>query len=129
MKKIIFLGILVGLLFAQNVQVVNAKIITGGVEETLNRVVDFILYDLPGTVKEIFEEKVLPIWKIMYKWFEENIWEKIKPLTRQEIERRKQIAEEEAKKERDELLREIEEISTKNNFGEKMKKFLTEVWN
>jgi len=129
MKKIIFLGILIGLLFTQNVQVVNAKIITGDVEVVLNRVVDFILYELPGLIKEIFEEKVLPIWKEMYKWFKESIWEKIKPLTEEEIARRKQIAEEEAQREREELLEEIEEISIKNDVWDKIKEFLVELWN
>ena len=129
MKKIIFLGILIGLLFTQNVQVVNAKVITGNVEEILDRVVDFILYTLPGMIKELFEEQVLPLWKRMYEWFKENIWEKIKPLTVEEIERRKQIAEEEAQKERDELMQEMGEISINNGFGEKIKEFLVELWN
>jgi len=129
MKKIIFLGVLVGLLFTQNIQVVNAKVITGGAEEVLNRVVDFILYELPGMIKEIFEEKVLPIWSRMYEWFKENIWEKIKPLTSEEIERRKQIAEDETQKEKDELLQEIGEISIKNDLWEKIKGFLAELWN
>jgi len=129
MKKIIFLGILVGLLFIQNIQVVNAKIITGNVEATLNRVVDFILYDLPGIVKEAFEENVLPIWKEMYEWFKENVWVKIKPLTEKEIEKIKQITEEETQKEREELIKEIGDISIKNSFWEKMKELLTELWN
>ena len=93
MKKIIFLGILIGLLFTQNVRIINAKIITGDVEEVLNRVVDFILHDLPGIVPENFKEKVLPIWKEMYEWFKKNVWEEIKPFTEEEIARRKQIAE------------------------------------
>jgi len=129
MKKIIFLGILVGLLFIQNIQVVNAKIITGNVEATLNRVVDFILYDLPGIVKEAFEENVLPIWKEMYEWFKENVWVKIKPLTEKEIEKIKQITKEETQKEREELIKEIGDISIKNSFWEKMKELLTELWN
>ena len=129
MKKIIFLGILIGLLFTQNVQTVNAKIITGEVEVVLNRVVDFILYELPGLIKEIFVEKVLPIWKEMYEWFKEGVWEKIKPLTEEEIARRKEIAEEEAQREREELLEEIEEISIKNDVWDKIKEFLVELWN
>ncbi len=129
MKKIIFLGILVGLLFIQNIQVANAKIITGNIEATLNRVVDFILYNLPGMVKETFEENVLPVWKEMYEWFKENVWAKIKPLTEKEIEKIKQITEEETQKEREELIKEIGDISIKNSFWEKMKELLTELWN
>ena len=129
MNKVIFLGILVGLLFIQNIQVVNAKIIAGGAEEVLNRMVDFILYELPGIIKEVFEEKVLPIWSRMYEWFKESVWENIKPLTKEEIERRKQIAEEEAQKEKEELLQEIGEISIKNEFWGKIQEFLIELWN
>ena len=129
MKKILFLGVLIGLLFTQNIQTVNAKIIAGGTEEALNNVVDFILYEFPGLIKEVFEEKVVPIWKIMYEWLKDNVWEKIKPLTEEEINRRKAIAEQEAQKERDELLQEIGEISLKNDFWEKIKEFLTELWN
>ena len=129
MKKIIFLGLLIGLLFTQNVQVVNAKIITGEIEVVLNRTVDFILYELPGLVKEIFVEKVLPIWREMYEWFKESVWEKIKPLTDEEIARRKQIAEEEAQREREELLEDIGEISIKNDVWDKIKEFLVELWN
>ena len=129
MNKVIFLGILVGLLFIQNIQVVNAKIIAGGAEDVLNRVVDFILYELPGIIKEIFEEKVLPIWSRMYEWLKENVWENIKPLTKEEIERRKKIAEEEAQKEKEELLQEIGEISIKNEFWGKIQEFLIELWN
>ena len=129
MKKIIFLGLLIGLLFTQNVQVVNAKIITGEIEVVLNRTVDFILYELPGLVKEIFVEKVIPIWKEMYEWFKESVWEKIKPLTDEEIARRKQIAEEEAQREREELLEEIGEISIKNSIWDKIKEFWIELWN
>ena len=129
MNKVIFLGILVGLLFIQNIQVVNAKIIAGGAEDVLNRIVDFILYELPGIIKEIFEEKVLPIWSRMYEWLKENVWENIKPLTKEEIERRKKIAEEEAQKEKEELLQEIGEISIKNEFWGKIQEFLIELWN
>ena len=129
MKKIIFLGILAGLLFTQNVQVVNAKIITGEVEEVLNRMVDFILYELPGLVKEIFKEKVFPVWKEMYEWFKESVWEKIKPLTEEEIERRKEIAEEEAQRERDELIEEMGDISIKNSIWDKIVEFWSEIWN
>ena len=84
--------------------------ITGNIEATLNRVVDFILYSLPGMVKETFEENVLPVWKEMYEWFMENVWAKIKPLTEKEIEKIKQMAEEETQKERKELIKDIGNI-------------------
>jgi len=128
MNKIIFIGVLIGLLFTQSVQAATGSIPVN-IEETLDRVMDFLLHDLPALIKGIFEENVLPIWNRMYEWFKENIWEKIKPLTTEEIERRKEIAEEEARKEREELLAEIGEISIKNDIWEKVKDFLTELWN
>ena len=128
MNKIIFIGVLIGLLFTQNVQAATGSIPVN-IEETLDRVMDFLLHDLPALIKGIFEENVLPIWNRMYEWFKENIWEKIKPLTTEEIERRKEIAEEEARKEKEELLAEIGEISIKNDIWEKVKDFLTELWN
>ena len=129
MKKIIFLGILIGLLFTQNAQASSAKLITGNVEIALNRAVDFILYELPPLIKDLWDNQIFPIWKEIYQWIKDNIWEKIKPLTNEEIIRRKQIAEEEAQKEREELLEEIGEISIKNDFWEKIKEFLIELWN
>ena len=79
MKKIIFLGILIGLLFTQNVQASTAKLITGEVEVVLNRVVDFIIHELPTLIKELWENQIFPVWKEIYEWLKENVWEKIKP--------------------------------------------------
>ena len=129
MNKIIVLGILIGVLFSQNIQAATAESMTLNVEATLNRVVDFIANDLFGIVKEMFEEKVIPIWEKMYEWFKENIWAKIKPLTEAEIERRKQIAEEESQAEKDEIIEEMEEISIKNDIWGKIKTFLIKLWN
>ena len=132
MKKIIFLGVLIGLLFTQNVQAltkpINTESISISFENTLDRVMSFILHDFPGIIKENFNEKVIPLWREMYQWIDVNIWEKIKPYTGAEIERRKQIAEEESKKEREELIKEIGEISTNNNVLEKIKEFLIDFW-
>lgn len=124
MKKIIFLIMLVGLLFTQNVQATTTQLISGGTKDVLDTVVNFIIYDLPGIVKENFNKIVLPLWKEMYQWFDESVWEKIKPYTNAEIERRKQIAEEESKKEREELVEEIKAISINNNILENIKEFL-----
>jgi len=129
MNKIIVLGVLIGVLFAQNIQATTAtESMTLNIEETLNRTIDFIVNDLFGLVKGLFEEKVIPLWEKMYEWIKENVWEKIKPLTEAEIERRKQIAEEEYQAEKEEILEEIEEISIKNDIWEKIKTFLTELW-
>ena len=129
MNKIIVLGVLIGVLFTQNIQAATTESITLNVEQALDRAVDFIVNDLFGLIKEIFKEKVLPMWNKMYEWFKENVWEKIKPLTEAEIERRKQIAEEESQAEKDEIIEEIGEISIKNDVWDKIKTFLIELWN
>ena len=130
MNKIIVLGVLIGVLFSQNIQAATTTdAIALNIEETFNRVIDFIVNDLFGIVKGIFKEKVIPLWEKMYEWFKENIWAKIKPLTEAEIERRKQIAEEESQAEKDEIIEEMEEISIKNDIWGKIKTFLIKLWN
>lgn len=72
--------------------------------------------ELPGIVEKIWKEEVLPVWQKMYDWFRENIWERyilpffkkeVEPRTRQEIEKRKPIIQEEFQKEEKELKEEV----------------------
>lgn len=70
---------------------------------------------LPDIIKEIWREKVLPVWQKMYDWFYENIWLKIKgffsgevePRVEQEIEIRKEIIDQEFEQEKDEAKKEF----------------------
>ena len=90
----------------------------GGVPETFEeakelgeQAIKTGIENLPGMMKETFEERVLPIWKKMYEWFETNIMLKIKVLLEQEIETRKPIIEQEFEKEKQELKEELPEVT------------------
>lgn len=67
--------------------------------------------DLPGIVKDIWYNDVLPVWQKMYDWFYTNIWLKITsffgPRIEQEIETREEIFEEEFKQEKKEVKKEL----------------------
>jgi len=79
---------------------------------------------LPDIIKEIWREKVLPVWQKMYDWFYENIWLKIKgffsrevePRVEQEIEIRKEIVDQEFEQEKEEVKKDLP-------------KFLNSIWN
>jgi hypothetical protein len=102
----------------QEAQKINEMMLEKGKEE------------LPGIIKRVWEEEVLPIWRKMYVWFDINIGSKIKdfyetelePRTKEEIERRKPIVQEEFKKEKAELKEEWPEL--KKNI---LERFL-EIW-
>lgn len=66
---------------------------------------------IPETIKELWNERVLPMWKKMYEWFKVNIWLKIQPRIEEEIERRVPIIKEEFEKEKQEMKEELPEIT------------------
>jgi len=74
------------------------------------KVLDVGKKELPGIVKNIWNENVLPVWQKMYDWFYTNIWSKIKNLfgsrIEKEIETRKEIFEEEFEQEKKEVKKE-----------------------
>ena len=67
--------------------------------------------DLPGAIKELWYDNVLPVWQKMYDWFYTNVWLKIRnflgPRVEQEIETRKEIIEEEFEQEKKEVKKEL----------------------
>ena len=122
MKKIIVIGILIGLTFSQPVQAATSPL-----DNYLNQILEIFLNlvkDLPESMKTIFEEQVLPIWKEMYEWFKKNIWEEIRPRTEEEIERRKKIVQQELERKKEELIKELEELLIFN----RIKDFLIKIW-
>jgi hypothetical protein len=67
---------------------------------------------LPGIIKTIWKEQVIPVWEGMNDWFQINIWQnvfkkEIEPRVKEEIEKRKPIVKEEFKKEKEELKEEL----------------------
>lgn len=75
--------------------------------------------NLPGAIKKIWDEEVLPIWEKMYNWFKENIWLKIatffknlvQPKIKEEVEKRKPVVEEEFQKEKQEIKGELPDVT------------------
>jgi hypothetical protein len=65
-----------------------------------------VLRLFPGALREAWQE-ALGIWQKMWSWFKTNILVKIQSFFRKEIERRKPIIEEEFKKEKEEIRKEI----------------------
>jgi len=67
--------------------------------------------ELPGIIKNIWKEDVLPIWQKMYNWFNSRYGERIKSwierIVKPEIEKRKPAVEEEFQKEKTELNEEV----------------------
>ncbi|MFC1789745.1 hypothetical protein ACFLYY_02075 [Patescibacteria group bacterium] len=71
--------------------------------------------ELPGAIERIWNEEVIPLWKKMYGWAKENIWdsrispwlkrtwETTKNIFRGEVERRKPQVEEDFQQEKNEL--------------------------
>ena len=86
-------------------------------KEMGKKILDSAFKELPGILKRIWKEEVLPVWKKMSDWFLASTWPKIKsffkkeiePKTKKEIEKRKPVIKEEFKKEKEELKKEVKE--------------------
>lgn len=69
--------------------------------------------EMPGIIKRIWQEEVLPIWRKMYNWFMANIWPKLvgffNKYLKPEIEKRKPIINEEFQKEKEEMKKSAKE--------------------
>lgn len=113
-KNIIAVLLILGLIlpffsFAQNQGILPPKDINEvkGIGEKALKVFQ---KDLPGILKETLTEKVFPIWKKMWDWFDVNIWLKVWPKGKSELEKRKSIIKEEFKKEKKELKTELPRV-------------------
>jgi len=69
--------------------------------------------ELPGNMKTMFKEDVLPVWSKMYGWFKVNIW----PKAEKEIKKREPALKEDVQKEtgemREDVKKEVPKISAK----------------
>lgn len=73
------------------------------ITETPEKVLEVIKTALPGIIKQIWQEEVLPIWQKMWNWVKTNIWERyFKLFFQKEIEKRKPTIREEFEKEKQE---------------------------
>ncbi len=114
LKKIISILVIFGLFlpifsFAQEQGILPPKDINEakGIGEKALKVFQ---EDLPGILKETLTEKVFPVWKKMWDWFDANIWLKVLPKGKSELEKRRAIIKEEFKKEKKELKTELPEV-------------------
>lgn len=71
--------------------------------------------ELPGIVKRIWREEVLPVWLNIWNWFKARIWPKIENWTKPEYEKRKRYFEEnfgvEKKEMEEELKTEVPKVT------------------
>lgn len=82
-----------------------------GVKDALYNAFLVLKERMPVILTTIWRETVIPTWQRMFDWFKENIWAKISPRAREELEKRKAILKEEFPKEKEELKKEIPQAS------------------
>jgi len=81
-----------------------------------------MLKKIPEIIVKTWKEEVLPIWQKMWNWFKINIWAKIQPRVKEEVEKRKPQIKEEFKKEKKELKEELPEV--KKSLWERFKELI-----
>lgn len=83
--------------------------------------------EVPGMLKTMWQEQVLPVWQKMLGWFKANIWPKIyswfERVIAPEIEKRKPLIEEELGKETEEVKEELPAIG--KSLWEKFKEIIS----
>ncbi len=74
-------------------------------QELGNKAWDFAKGSLPGIIKQVWNEQVIPIWTKMWEWFKANIWEPyLAPFFQSEIEKRQPGLKTEFEKEKTETV-------------------------
>jgi len=63
--------------------------------------------ELPGIIKQMWENEVLPVWLSMWNWLKAKTWSKIEIWIMPEYEKRKQYFEDDFEQEKEELKEEI----------------------
>ena len=126
MRHLVFFLIFLGLLlhpffgFAQADPKLQVPETLEDAKEGVLNVSDKIIAAIPGVIGEIWENEVVPVWKAMWKWVREEVWqERVKPaletlvdkarsLLGKEVEKRKPLIEQEFEQEKQELKEDIE---------------------
>ena len=75
--------------------------------------------EMPNILEKLWKENVLPVWNKMYQSFMTNVWPKIEnwfqkeieSRIKKEVEKRKPIIEEEFQREKEEIKKEVPEVS------------------
>ncbi len=127
MRKVIIILILFGFLlpsfsFSQEQPEIKAPESIEEVKELGKKALEVGEKELPGIIKRVWREEVLPVWQKMYDWFKAKIWAKIWPKVEEEIEKRKPLLKEEFEKEKEELKEELPKVG--KSLWEKFKELL-----
>lgn len=110
-NKGIVILILLGFLLPSFSFAQEAPITPPGTIEEAKEIGKRFLEKIPGTLKKIWREEVLPFLQKIYNWLKEKIWDPyIGPFFKKEIEKRKPIIKEEFRKEKKELKEEIPKV-------------------
>lgn len=124
-RHLLFLAILLSFtipLFALAQEIPNIQVpdTIDGVKEGVLNIGDKIIAAIPGAIAGIWKNEVMPLWRTMWKWTEEEIWQKrvqpafetildkIRELLGREVEKRKPLIEQEFEQEKRELQEDIE---------------------
>lgn len=81
--------------------------------------------EMPNILEKLWNERVVPVWKNMWYWFEskiKNFWQKVQELFGKEVEKRKPIIEQEFEKEKQEIKQELPKVG--QSFWERFKKLI-----
>lgn len=118
LRKLIIITIIFGFLFPVLIMSTLARAVEAPrtleeAKQAAKEAGEAVQEELPGVLRRIWEEKVLPIWQGMWDWFYVNVWSKIENWFRREIEpkieERKPIIEQELEKEKEEIKQELPE--------------------
>ncbi len=109
MKKLIIVLVLVGFLLPslslgqwENPPIKQPETV-GEVQKLGEKALEVTKNELPGIIKQIWQEEALPILEKMWNWFKKTFWDPyLGPFFQKEIEKRKPIIKEEFQKEKEE---------------------------
>jgi hypothetical protein len=75
--------------------------------ETGERALQIGERELPGIIRQIWENEIFPVWLSMWNWLKAKTWSKIEIWVTPEYEKRKQYFEDDFEQEKEELKEEI----------------------
>ena len=101
------------LVFAQEIPDIKVPQDLEEAKEIGERAYETTKKELPGKIKEIWQEDVLPIWEKMYQWSKINIFSKIEQWWQKNVWPRKPAIEQEFEKEKQEMAKEVQEQGPK----------------
>lgn len=114
MKKIVLFLLILGILMPSfSFSEITPPETVEGVKALGEKALETGEKEMPGILKRIWQEEVLPVWRKMYNWFMINIWPKLvgffNKYLKPEIEKRKPIIDEEFQKEKEEMKKSAQE--------------------